>query len=87
VNQIKEKIEAIGDTMNGEEMVMTTLNGLPRSWDAFIEGIFSIRKLPKFSRLWEYCNQEETRTTSREENMIDDYQALATHTRKGENNK
>jgi hypothetical protein len=27
VNQIKEQIEAIGDIMNGEEMVMTTLNG------------------------------------------------------------
>jgi hypothetical protein len=36
VNQIKEQIEAIGDTANGEEMVMTTLNGLPTSWDAFI---------------------------------------------------
>jgi hypothetical protein len=51
VNYIKEKIEAIGDTMNGEEMVMTTLNGLPRSWDSFIQGICSRRKLPKFSRL------------------------------------
>ena len=56
VNQIKEKIEAIGDSVEGEEMVMTTLNGLPRSWDAFIQGIFSIKKLPKFSRVWEDCN-------------------------------
>jgi hypothetical protein len=56
VNQIKEQIEAIGDTVEGEEMVMNTLNGLPRSWDAFIQGIFSRKKLPKFSRLWEYCN-------------------------------
>jgi hypothetical protein len=53
VNHIKEKIESIGDTLNGKEMAMTTLNGLPRSWDAFIEGIFSRRKLPKFNRLWE----------------------------------
>jgi hypothetical protein len=36
VNQIKEQIEAIGDSIEGEEMVMTTLNVLPRSWDAFI---------------------------------------------------
>jgi hypothetical protein len=26
MNQIKEEIEAIGDTVNGEEMVMTTYN-------------------------------------------------------------
>jgi hypothetical protein len=55
VNQIKEQIEAIGDSVEGEEMVMTTLNGLPRSWDAFIQGICSRKKLPKFSRLWEDC--------------------------------
>jgi hypothetical protein len=41
VNQIKEKIESIGDSIEGEEMVMTTLNGITRSWDAFIQGIFS----------------------------------------------
>jgi hypothetical protein len=60
--KFKDHIEAIGDIMNGEKMVMTTLNGLPRSWDAFIQGICSRRKLPKFSRLWEDCNQEEERT-------------------------
>jgi hypothetical protein len=68
-------------------MAMTTLNGLSRSWDAFIQGIFSRRKLPKFSRLWEDCNQEEVRTKTREENMIDDDQALVTHTRKGKSKK
>jgi hypothetical protein len=87
VNQIKEQIEAIGDTMNGEEMVMTTLNGFPSSWDAFLQGICSRRKLSKFSRLWKDCNQEEARTTTREEKMTDDDQALATHTRKGKSKK
>jgi hypothetical protein len=87
VNQIKKRIETIGDTVNGEEMVMTTLNGLPRSWDAFIQGICSRRKLPKFSRLWKDCNQEEARTTAREEKMTDDYQALASHTMKEKSKK
>jgi hypothetical protein len=82
VNQIKEQREAIGDSVEGEEMVMTTLNGLPRSWDAFIQGIFSRKKLPKFSRLWEDCNQEDARTATREEKMVDEDQALAIHTRK-----
>jgi hypothetical protein len=85
VNQIKEEIQAIGDTIEGEEMVMTTLNDLPRSWDAFIYGICSGKKLPKFTRLWEDCDQEEARTTAREENMVYEDQALASHTRKGKN--
>jgi hypothetical protein len=87
VNQIKKKIEAISDSVEGEEMVMTTLNGLPRSWDEFIQGICSRKKLPKFSRLWEYCNQEEARTIAREEKMENENQCLATHTRKGKNKK
>jgi hypothetical protein len=87
VNQIKEKIEAIGDSVEGEEMVMTTLNGLPKSWDAFIQGICSRKKLPKFSRLGEDCNQEEARIALREEKMADEDQALSANTRKGKNKK
>jgi hypothetical protein len=66
VNQIKEHIEAMGDSIEGKDMEMATLNGLPRSWDAFIQGICSRKKLPKFSRLWEDCNQQEARTIARE---------------------
>jgi hypothetical protein len=72
VNQIKEQIESIGDTVNIEEMVMTTLNDLPSSWDAFIQGIYSIRNLPKFGRLSKDCNQEEARMEEREANMTGD---------------
>jgi hypothetical protein len=87
VNQIKEQIESIGDTVNGEEMVMNTLNGIPTSWDAFIQGIFSIRKLPKFSSLWEDCNQEESRMEVREYKMTYDDKYLAIQTKKGKINK
>jgi hypothetical protein len=73
--------------VEGEEMVMTTLNGLPRSWDAFIQGICSRKKLHKFSRIWDDCNQEDARTTTREEKMVDEDQALAAHTRKRKNKK
>jgi hypothetical protein len=69
VNQIKEQIEAIGDTIDEAEMVMITLNGLPGSWDSLIQGICSRRKLIKFSRLWEDCTQEEARLVEREEKL------------------
>ena len=53
VSQIKEKLEAVDEEVENVEIVMTTLNGLPRSWDSFIQGICAIKKLVKFSILWE----------------------------------
>jgi hypothetical protein len=35
--ELKEKLEAIGDTINEDELIMTALNGLTRPWDAFIQ--------------------------------------------------
>ena len=86
VSQIKEQIEAIGDSVEEAELVMTTMNGLPRSWDPFIRGICSRSKLRKFSRLWEDCTQEEARLEAREEKLgEEENQALVAHARKGKN--
>ena len=51
VSQIKEQLEAVEDNVEEGEIVMTTLNGLPRSWDSFIQGIYARRNLISFSRL------------------------------------
>ena len=84
VSQIKEQIEAIGDSVEEAELVMTTMNGLPRSWDPFIKGICSRRKLTKCNRLWDDCTQEEARLEAREEKLGDEEnQALAAHARIG----
>ena len=53
VAQIKDELESIGSTLHEAEIVMTTLNGLPRDWEAFIRGIYSRNKLTKFRNLWE----------------------------------
>ena len=54
---------------------MTTLNGLPKSWDSFIQGICATKKLIKFNRLWD--TKEEARLVSREEKLgASDDQAL-----------
>ena len=53
VSQIKEHMEEIGDMVEEEDVVVTTLNGLPREWDSFIRGICARRKLTKFNKLWE----------------------------------
>ena len=36
VSQIKEQLEAIGDKIDEDELVMTALNGITRSWESFI---------------------------------------------------
>ena len=62
---------------------MMTLNGLPRSWDSFIQGIYARRKLISFIQLREECTQEESQVVTREEKMgATKYQALTVHTRK-----
>ena len=71
LSQIKEQLEAIGDIVEEAELVMTTLNGLPRDWEYFIRGICARRKLTKFSKLWEECVQEEGRIANREEKLKD----------------
>jgi hypothetical protein len=39
VSQFKEQLEAIGDNLDEYELIMTTLNGVTRSRDAFIQTI------------------------------------------------
>ena len=65
---------------------MTIMNGLPRPWDPFIKGIFSRRKLTKFSRLWEDCMQEEARLEACEEKLgQEENQAPIIQARRGRN--
>jgi hypothetical protein len=76
VSQIKEQLEVIRDTFEEVEIVITTLNGLPKSSESFIQRICSRRKLTNFSRLWEDFTREEARLETREEKLGNDDQAL-----------
>ena len=59
VSQIKEQIEIVDEEVENADIVMTTLNGLPMTWDSFIQRIYARKKLFKFNRLWEEYSQEE----------------------------
>ena len=61
---------------------MTTLNGIPRSWDSFIQGICARKKLINLSTLWEEFSQEEAQIVAREEKMGNEDQALIVHSKK-----
>ena len=43
-SQIKEQLEVVKEEVNNVEVVMATLNGLPGSWNSFIQGMCSRRK-------------------------------------------
>ena len=40
VSQFKEKLDAIGDSLDEDELVMTSLNGLTRPWKSFIQTVY-----------------------------------------------
>ena len=68
--------------MENVEIVMTTLNVLPRAWYSFIQGIYARKNLVKSSRLWEEFSQEEAQIAAREENMGSEDQYLTVLTKK-----
>jgi hypothetical protein len=76
----------IGDAIDEDELIIMTLNGLTRPWDAFIQMICARMEKLKFDGLWEECIQEETRVANREALLArDEDQALDTHTKGGRN--
>jgi hypothetical protein len=82
ISQFKEQLEAIGDTLDDDELIMISLNGLTRPWDAFIQTICARKEKLQFDSLWEECVQEEARVTNQEAILLrDEYQALASHAR------
>jgi hypothetical protein len=84
ISEIKEKIGAIGEIMSDRELVLSTLNNLPKHWEPFLQSISGREKLPTFDRLWTNYTQEEVRLINRVvEDSHDDNHALALHTKKG----
>jgi hypothetical protein len=84
ISEFKEQLEAIGDTIDEDEIIMTTLNGLTRPWNAFIQTICARMEKLKFDHLWEECIQEETGVANHEVLLaIDDDQSLLNHTKRG----
>jgi hypothetical protein len=84
VSQFKEKLEAIADNLDEDELIMTTINGLTRPWDAFIQTICARKEILQFDSLWEECVQEEARVTNREAILLrDEDQSLANHAKGG----
>ena len=37
--ELKDHLNALGDSINDKDLVMLAMNGLPHSWESFIHGI------------------------------------------------
>ena len=72
VSQFKEKLSAIADTLNEDELVMTALNGITRPWDSFINTLCARKESMKFGIVWEDCIQEEAIISNRESILRED---------------
>jgi hypothetical protein len=84
LSEIKEQLETIGEIMSDRELVLTTLNNLPKSWEPFHQSISGREDLPTFDHLWIDCTQEELRLRNkRVEDSSEENHALALHTKKG----
>lgn len=51
ITELRDQLSTIGHTIESKELTMLALNGLPSSWESFIQGISARSKLPKFDRL------------------------------------
>ena len=83
VSQFREKLSAIRDTLDEDEIVRIARNGLTRPWDSLIVTLCSIKESRKFDIVWEDCIQEEAREANKEALLREDDQALSTHTKGG----
>ena len=81
LSKFKEQLCAIGDTLDEDELVVTTLNGITRPWDSFIHTLCATKESMKLDILWEDCIQEETRVANKEALLIEDDQALDVHSK------
>ena len=72
ISQIKETLSVIGDILDEDELVMTTLNGLARPWDSLIQNLCARKESMKFDIVWEDCIQEEAIVANREALLRED---------------
>jgi hypothetical protein len=62
--QIRDELGAVGEVLDPDSMVRTTLNNFTKPCGPFVHGIVSREIMPTWERLWDDFIQEETRLIS-----------------------
>ena len=61
ITQVRDELGAIGEVIESVELVRTTLNGVTKPWDVFVESVVACEHIPSWDRLWGDFIREETR--------------------------
>jgi hypothetical protein len=73
IAQTRDQLAAIGVAVDDDDLLQTTVDGLPESWEAFLSSVNGKEVQPNFERLWHDCLEEEGRLKSRNEpSMVKD---------------
>jgi hypothetical protein len=85
IYKLRDQLSTIGHVVDDKGLTMLALNGLPSSWESYIQGISARSKLPKFDRLRADCIREESRLAARgigQSSTNEDIHVLATQSSK-----
>jgi hypothetical protein len=79
ISQLRDQLQDIEEIISEKELVNIVLNGLPKTWDAFVASMNTRKEYPTFEELWTCCAQEESRISAKvkPQNKYDD-QAFTT---------
>jgi hypothetical protein len=66
ISQLRDQLQAIEEITSEKELVNIVLNGLPKTWDAFVASMNTRKEYSTFEELWTCCAQEESRINAKE---------------------
>jgi len=61
ITSVRDELAAAGEIIAPTELVRISLDGLPKTWENFVDGIVARENLPDWERLWDDCIQNEIR--------------------------
>jgi hypothetical protein len=65
ISQLRDQLQDIEEIISKKELVNIVLNGLPKTWDAFVASM-NTKEYPTFEELWTSCAQEESKINAKE---------------------
>ena len=65
ITSMRDELAVVRETIVPIELVRIALNGFPKTWESFVDGIVARENLLGWERLWDNCIQNEIRKNHR----------------------
>ena len=59
ITLVRDELAVVGEIIAPSKLLRIALNGLPKTWQNFVDGIVARENLPDWERLWDDCIQNE----------------------------